>query len=61
MANQPIVGPKTRRSASTVGGALSIILVWVVTDVLGYPMPDYVVGAFTIVFMTVAERIGDPE
>lgn len=46
-------GPKTKRGAMTVGGAIAIIFGWVVGDVLGYDMPDYVLQAWTVVIMTV--------
>lgn len=59
--NTPVIGPKAKRSASTVGGAGAIIIGWIVGDLLGYPMPDHVLQAFTILLMLVAERLGDPE
>lgn len=47
------VNSKTKRSAPAVGGALTIILGWAVTDVVGYPMPDHVLQSCTLVIMYV--------
>ena len=44
---------KAKRGAGTIGGAVTIILGWLIGDVLGYEMPDYVLQAWTVVTMAV--------
>lgn len=51
-------GPKTRRSAETVGGAAAIVSAWLLS-LTGVAVPDHVLQAFTILFMVVAARVGD--
>ena len=51
-------GPKTRRSAETVGGAAAIVAAWLLS-LTGVSVPDHVLQAFTILFMVVAARVGD--
>ena len=53
MANKQQVGPKTKRAATPVGGALTIILGWLIGDVMGYPIPDHVLQAGTLVVVFV--------
>lgn len=56
----PTAGPKTKRGAVTVGGAVTIVLGWIVGDVLGIEMPDYVLQAWTaVVVAALAEWRGD--
>lgn len=59
--NVPTLSPKAKRSATTVGGALSIIGTWLIRDVMGLVVPDYVLVSFVIVIMAVAERLSEPE
>ena len=51
-------GPKTRRSAETVGGAAAIVAGWLVS-LGGIAIPDHVLQAMTVLFMVVAARVGD--
>ena len=46
-------GPRTKRGAVSVGGAIAIIFGWLVGDVAGYEMPDFVLQAWTVVIMAV--------
>lgn len=47
----PKAGPKTRRSANSITGAITIIIGWLIGDVAGYDMPDHVLQAWTVVAM----------
>lgn len=53
-------GPKTRRSAETVGGAAAIVSAWLLSQT-GVAVPDHVLQAFTILFMVAAARVGDAD
>lgn len=54
----PTAGPKTRRGAVTVGGAVTIVLGWIVGDVLGYDVPVHVMQAFTVIAVAVLAEWG---
>ncbi|MGE6778273.1 hypothetical protein ACQKFL_11600 [Vreelandella titanicae] len=51
-------GPKTRRSAETVGGAAAIVAGWLI-GLADLTIPDHVLQAMTVLFMVVAARVGD--
>lgn len=51
-------GPKARRSAETVGGAVAIVVGWLI-GLSGVTTPDHVLQAMTVLFMVIAARVGD--
>lgn len=46
--NQPTASPTTKVTAAGVGGALSIVLVWIAGE-FGISMPEEVASAFTTI------------
>lgn len=49
----PTAGPKTKRGATSVGGAAVIIAGWLIEDVAGLAVPDHVLMAGAVIVMAV--------